>query len=72
MAEKQNGELATEDNVKPLVEKAFQTLISDHKEILLEALNRLEKTYQSCSPEIMPVYQVVLADVRKIIIAAKK
>lgn len=67
MAKKQDEELATEDNVKPLIEKAFQTLLSGHKKILLEALDKLEKKKKSRDPEVMEIYRIALNDVRKII-----
>lgn len=72
MAEKPDEELATKDNVKPLIEKGFRTLISKYKEMLLEALDKLEERYQSAEPETMPICRAILNDVRKIIIAAKK
>lgn len=58
-------ELATKENIGPIMKEAFGKLLSEYREGLLEALDKLEK--KQISPGNAEIYRIVLDDVRQII-----
>lgn len=58
-------ELATKENIGPIMKEAFLKLLSIYKRDLLEALDKLEK--KQTSPGNAEIYRIVLDDVRQII-----
>lgn len=66
MAKKiRDEEPVTKDNIGPIMKEAFGKLISGYKQVLFEALDKLEK--KQTSPGMAEIYKVVLDDVRQII-----
>ena len=60
-------ELATQNNIRPIVGEVFQKVLSGYKQILLEGIDKLKEKMILSSPSAMRIYRIALDDVRQLI-----